>query len=385
MDFLDEFASVAFVALPDVQGEFGVSYALVTLAAFTLPDLFALVVEPPLMLVADRYPGHRKAWVLGGLALMGLCLFGLALAPTLWVFSAVMALFFVANGLGVNLSKATLMDADPDRRELWMTRWVFFGTLGDLAGPLFLALLAWFALGWRSAMFAIGLLVLAWTALLATRTFPALGTEDEDDEEEPGWRETLRGAVANKRLMGWLFAVTLCGLLDEIFVAFGSAWLEQAYGATLGQRGLVLGLGTAGGLVGLVWLEHALARGADPRRWLIGTSVATLAVLVAWVAAPTLWTSAALLVVLEVVAAQLYPLAEAQAYRALPGRAAMVDAIAGLYAPIGLAIPVGVGLVADHLGLVPALLVLGLQPLGLGLVAWWDLRRPGDDAPTRSR
>src|SRR5690606_32828389 len=137
-----------------------------------------------------------------------------------------------------------------------------------------------------------------------------------------------------------------CGLMDEVLVAFGSAWLGEAFGASLAERGVSLGIGTLGGVLGLVGLDRALAAGADPVRRLRAVSAASLVAFAAWLASPTLLLSTAALFLLEVALSQLYPLAMAQAHRALPGRSARVEAVAALLAPFDLVAPVLLGLVA---------------------------------------
>jgi hypothetical protein len=76
-------------------------------------------------------------------------------------------------------------------------------------------------------------------------------------------------------------------------------------------------------------------------------------------------------------AAPLYPIAKAQAYRALPGSSALVVAGAQLLAPLELAVPLALGLAADAVGLPLALSLLLLQPLGmLALAAYLGRRDP---------
>src|SRR5690606_994311 len=166
VDFLDEAAGVAFVGLPDIQGEFAVPWAAAVFAAFTVPGVLAWLVEPSLLLLADRHPRRRRAFVVGGLLLMGASLVVAASAPGPLTFGVATALAWVGNGLGVNLAQATLMDADPDRREQWMARWTLAGTLGDLAAPLLLAALAAGGLTWRAASAVVGVLTCAHALVL---------------------------------------------------------------------------------------------------------------------------------------------------------------------------------------------------------------------------
>ena len=65
----------------------------------------------------------------------------------------------------------------------------------------------------------------------------------------------------------------------------------------------------------------------------------------------------------------LYPLAKAQAYRALPGRSGMLNAVAHVFTPPDAALPLLLGLLADQLGLIVALTILLVQPVGLFCIA----------------
>jgi hypothetical protein len=73
--------------------------------------------------------------------------------------------------------------------------------------------------------------------------------------------------------------------------------------------------------------------------------------------------------------APLYPICAARAYGARPGQAGLVAAIDQLFAPVSLLAPLLVGLVADRVGIVVALALLLIQPVGVGLVALIQSRR----------
>lgn len=348
------------------------SYATAAVVIFGVPELTHAILYPPLMLLAERLRRHRKALVVSGLAMMGLGLVLAGLAPGMVTFTAACSLAWLSSSLGVELSRATLMDAEPERREQIMARWALLGTLGDLATPLTLAALGAVALGWRAAFWLAGGLLVAQAALLATRRFP--GQEEDDDEDEPPLREALAAALRNPRLMLWLSGATLCQLLDEPFVAFAGLFLEERFGAGLAERSMMLAGMTTGGLVGLAWTERRLGQGAAPIALMAKAAVACAAALALWLAAPSLGWSAAGLVALGTFAAPLWPIAHAQAVRALPGRAGLVEAVASLLSPVEMFMPIVMGVVADRVGLAATLTLTALQPLGLLAIAAWSRR-----------
>jgi len=327
------------------------------------------------MVLADRHP--RRIFVVGGLLGMAAAMTLAGLAPTAWALGAAISLFWVAGGCGVSLSRATLMDADPERREQVLARWSFVGTLGDLATPAFLWALALAGLGWRAGFLISGAILFAFALVVAPHRFPGpRGVAAEEDEGVP-LRETLRAALANRRLMGWLFGVSLCGMLDELLVAFGSLYMERDLGLDLAARSAALTALMAGAAVGVVAAERLLARGVDPLRLLLAACAGSVAALAAWLAATGPIGCGVAMALVGVSGAPLWPIAQAQAYRALPNRSALVHAMAGLFAPVELALPLTLGLAADHLGLRWALALVAIQPLGLALVA---LASPRDSA-----
>jgi fucose permease len=74
--------------------------------------------------------------------------------------------------------------------------------------------------------------------------------------------------------------------------------------------------------------------------------------------------------------APLFPIAAAQAYRAAPGHSTRVAALMQLTAPLELFLPLVIGWVADRFGLLDALWLLALQPLGMLFVLWMTRERP---------
>lgn len=362
------------VGSSDIHADLETSYAATLGVLFLIPGLFALVVEPVLFVLADRYP--RKWFVCGGLFVMAAAAFAAALAPSPFVLAAAIAVAWVGSGSGVTLAQATLVDAQPSQRERVLARWAVLGEIGDLGAPLLLAGLAVFGLGWRAGYAVVGGLVFLWALVLLGQRFHAAGDlvrdegDDEseaDDEEEPGLLEGVGAALRNRRLLLWLGATALCELLDELVVVFAVLFLRSHLGAGPIAISVVVGAGVVGALAGALLTDWLLARVA-PLRLLRMSSVACLVVYVAWLLAPSVWLSAVLFAAVGVTAAPMYPIASAQAYAALPRRSGTVNAAAHIYTPITLTLPWVLGLVADAASVQFALALLLAQPAGLILV-----------------
>ena len=129
-----------------------------------------------------------------------------------------------------------------------------------------------------------------------------------------------------------------------------------------------------GGVVGLVFLDRLLARFA-PLQLLVAAGLGSSVCYVAWLTASSVTGSAVWLFATGLFAGALYPLAKARAYRALPDRSGMLNAMAHVFTPLDIALPLLLGFVADRFGLVPALSLLLAGPIGLFAIGLSQLSR----------
>jgi MFS family permease len=331
---------------------------------FVAPGVFAMIVEPIVFLLSDRFP--RKWFVAGGLAAMAASAFAAALAPNVYLLAAAFGVWYVATGSACAIAQATLVDAAPDRRAQTMARWTLCSAIGDIAAPLLLAVLAALGWNWRFAFVLVGVILAGFALAIALRRFPAAPAADAEAAQPSTW-QALKAAVRDPRLLAWLFGTALCDLLDEILVVFASLHV-RALGASVTEQAIILGSLMAGGVAGLVVLERLLGKTSE-RRLLVVMGLACAGFYAAWLAAPWLWLSAVLMVPVGATAATLYPLAAARAYACAPGRSSIVLATSHLFTPLGLALPWLLGVVADAAGTWVALALLVLQPLGLVVLA----------------
>jgi fucose permease len=187
--------------------------------------------------------------------------------------------------------------------------------------------------------------------------------------------EKLRQGACAPRLGWWIFGVLLCGLLDELLVAFGVLYLHESYRASLFEQTAAFAGFSLGSAVGLVLTERLLSL-LSARRLLGASSLGCAIVYFAWLGTSSLHVSMALLVLTGLFTAPLFPIAAAQAYRAAPGHSTRVAALMQLTAPLELFLPLVIGWVADRFGLLDALWLLALQPLGMLFVLWMTRERP---------
>ncbi|HEY3495775.1 MAG TPA: MFS transporter, partial [Polyangiaceae bacterium] len=312
IDFFDELASgLPAAGAPELRADLEATVTGITVAVFTLPLLVSLFVDTPVLFWAERR--GRSRMIALGLFGMGAALILAGCAGTVPAFGAAFALFAVSSGLACSLAQAALMDGDPARREQNMTAWAFSGTLGDLCAPLCIAAAVALAGSHRAAYFAVGVGLVCLSPWFARRELPS-GAPLPEDDDEPA-RGALRSALSNRALLLWLAGVSLCGLLDEIFAAFGALWLRERFPRDPAVVATALTACTLGALIGLALLHRLLAR-HSPQLLLAIACTGSIVAHFGWLAsrsslAATLWMGVAGLFV-----AWHYPLAQAQAYRA---------------------------------------------------------------------
>lgn len=386
IELIDELnAGAYFVGSAAIGASFELSHQGLVAVLYLAPAALALVLEPVIFLLADRWP--RRAFVAGGLATMALASLACALAPTPVALAAAITVGALAGSCGVELAQATLADLHPDGREQVLARWTLFGAVGDLAAPLLVAVLAGVGLGWRTGFAVMAAVLAAWAVLVARAPFPAPtrpaapdAPDAEDGEAEPGILDALRAALRERRLLGWLAATALCDLLDELLVLLAAVHLRDQLGAGPVARSLVLAGHVLAAIAALAVLERLLER-HRPERLLAAAAVACAAALVAWLATPWLWLSAILFAVVGATAAPLYPLAMAQSYAALPGRSGAVHAAARVFTPGSLVLPWLLAWLADHVGTQAALAVIAAGPASIAILAVALTARGGASSP----
>ena len=367
-------SGVPMFGAPDIERSFSALHATATAVLFFVPGLVGLVLDPVVFLLADRYP--RRWFIRGGLAAQALGTFAAAAAPNLAVLAIAISFWYVAAGASTALTEATLVDRDPDHRARTMARWSLLSLIGDVSGPVLLGALAALGLGWRLGFVIVGAILALSAVAMTLRKFPeelaaASGAAEgavEGEPPQPGLIAALRDALRDRVLLAWLFGLALCDLLDEILVVFASLRVRGDLGASTTWQSVTIGAFTLGGALGLIGLERLLARRSE-QQLLVFVGAACAACYAAWLAAPTVWLSALLIIPVGATATPLYPLVAARAYARRPGQSGSVLAASHLFTPFGLAIPWVLGAVADRAGVLVALALLILQPIGLTVLA----------------
>jgi MFS family permease len=329
----------------------------------------ALFVEAPLLAKSERYSARSMS--IASLAVIAASSIIAALARGAFALALSLAIYGPAAGILLATAEGALVESQPTQRERTMARLGFSAALGDLAVPALLAVLAAFRLGWRAAMFAtaIASTILALLHASSRSTVPAVRSDDEEPEPIVA---SLRLAWRTKPLLVWSMAGVLTSLLDEVFVAFASNHLD-AMRAGASARSIAIGAWIAGGLATFAIYERR-GRTEHSKRWMLGSSAATLAGLASLAITRAPIVAIAACAVIGAGTALLHPLTKAQAYASLPGRPGLVNAVASTFVAFELAAPIALAWIA-YMGPAHAIAALAIAPIGIACATMFYARR----------
>jgi MFS family permease len=372
---LDELTSgFPVVALPLLRDHLHLTYAQAGFL-FTAGALSSLIIEPVLNLLADH--GSKRPLIAGGMFVLVLAFVVFGLASTYPLLILGFVVFYPATGAAVGLSQAALVDAQPADAPRAMARWTLLSGVGDLLSPLAVSILLALGQGWP-AICALG--AAAWLAILPVflrqqfTSIHPLPQASSSVDEEPARAGVLNvssrlwALLRDTLLLRWVAIGLLCGMLDEIFLAFAALYLRDRLHISAEATSLTILVGTVGGLLSLIVLDHLLTR-LDGPRLLPWMALLTLVAVVALLLAPGIEVAAPALFMVNFGAAGWYPIAQAAAYDRAPGHSGTVQAVISFGAPFEIALPGIAGLLAAHYGITAGVAFLGLAPLGVLLLA----------------
>lgn len=366
---VDELASgVAPAAAPDIARDLALPAGWI--AGGIVTAFYGLVlIEAPLLAWSERV--SVRWFSAGSLVVLAAATLGAALAHgPVWL-AICLAAYGPAAGCALASAEGVLVEGSPHTRERTMARLTLAASIGDLAVPALLGALALVGLGWRTVFAVAGVVALLLALVHASaraldRRAATGGDEDHEDDATPSVREALRFALRQPALRRWSLAGVLVGLLDEVLVAFAAVHLGALDASA---RSVALGAWVVGGIVGLTWLERRIEHVAPARVLRVTTCVAALA-LAALARVHDVWPASILLAVIGTTSSTFHPLVKARAYASLPGRPALVNAVAGALVPLDALAPLVLGAIATQLGGDAAIAVLALAPVGIAWVAW---------------
>lgn len=365
IELIDEAAPRA-AALPGMRHDLALSYAQIGLL-LGAPVLAGAVIEPLLGLAGDTR--WRRALISGGGAVFAASMLLVAGAPGFWAVLAGLTASYPASGAFVSLSQAALMDLHPSNRAQNMSRWVMFGAVGAIAGPLLVAASERLGWGWRPAFVAVGAAAagLAVAGLRVPSPPPGRAVAD-------GAREALR-ALRDREVVRWLVLLECADLLVDAMRGFLAVYLVASAGASPAvAAGCLAWLGLADAAASGVLIR--LVERVEPLRIVRAGAVGALVFYPAALIMPWLPARLACFGVVAAVTAGWYPLLQARLYDALPDRSGSAMALGSVSATVAGIVPPLLGLLAAHQGVGAAMWVLMAGPV----VVLWGARSRAQEA-----
>jgi FSR family fosmidomycin resistance protein-like MFS transporter len=356
-------------ALPLMRHDLGLSYTQLGLLV-SVPVLIGSIAELPMGLLAGHGRRQRIAVLAGG-SLFAAALAATALSSSFAGLLIAFTVFFPASGAFVGLTQSGLMAAGGDRQEQLMARWNLAGSAGAVAGPLLLIAVLAAGGGWRVAylLLAAGALVAgavlarSGRALIAAPPDRAVQADGADGADgAAGWAAGLRdvaAAVRRGEVVRLIILIEVADYLLDVLTGFLAVYLVDVVHATAGQAALGVTVRLVAGLAGDLLLVLVLER-ASGLAVLRACTAAALPLYPAFLLVPGLGPKLAVLAVLSVVTAPLYPVLQARLYAALPGRSGVAVTLSSAAALAAAAGPLAVGLLAQRFGLAWAMASLAV-------------------------
>lgn len=369
IELLDELVGGVLVsAWPLISQDLRLSYVQVGLA-MTLPHIGASTIEPIVGIWGDI--GQRRSLIIGGGIGFAIALFLIYCSRDFAMFLTGFMLFAPSSGSFVNLCQATLMDLEPTRHEQNMARWVLAGSLGNVIGPLILAAAIGLHHSWRGAFFLLAmltsvLLVMLWKS-------PILIATQSHDEQPDSFKDGVYNAIAALRrtsVLRWLTLLQFSDLMLDVFAGFVALYFVNVAGANTVEASLAIAVWLGFGLLGDFLLVPLLERVRGLSYLRVSASL-VLCLYPAFLLAPPLITKFAILGCLGFLNAGWYSILQGQLYTTLPGQSGSVMTLNNLFGLVGSLAPLGLGFVAQQVGLESAMWILLVSPIALLVGLFW--------------
>ena len=356
-------------ALESIRDDLDLTYGRAALLLVLFPAGGVLGVVPT---VAADYVSRRFLAVAGAAGYgVGLLVFA-AGAP----FAVLAVTVFLMGAMGdamVHGAEIALVDEARPRLQVALARVNALAAVGDLLGPLLLAGVVAAGFGWQAAFGVAGAMALLYGAWLGAHRFPP---------PRPPEHRPLAGVVAavrDRRVLALGLAGGLLSLLDEPFLAFVVAFLQQERGQDASVANLVAGASVAGGLVAYLVLGRP-GRVDSLRPGGVAAAVLPLGV-VGLVLAPSIVLQGAAGFGVGASIATIWLVVQHARLTVREGQAGTTTAVASSVEMATVAFPLAAGAVADAHGLAVTLWLYAAVAVAVGVVIRGTTRAPGRAAP----
>jgi FSR family fosmidomycin resistance protein-like MFS transporter len=362
IELLDELVfGVREAAWPLIRDDLGLSYAQVGLL-LAVPELIASFIEPFIGILGDVW--KRRVIILGGGVCFAAAVLLTGISQDFALLMASFIVFYPSSGAFVSLSQAALMDSDPTRHEQNMARWTLAGSLGVVGGPLLLGAAVGLGGGWRDVFLLMAALTVG--LLLVARRFPFPNGHTEGEERvsfSQGVKDALR-ALLRREVVRWLLLLEFSDLMMDVLLGYLALYFVDVVGVSEIEAGAAVALWTGVGLVGDFLLIPLLERVSGVAYLRISAAL-ELALFPTFLLVENPILKLAALALMGFFNAGWYAILQGRLYSAMPGQSGSVMAVGTVFGLGGVFVPLGIGLLAEQVGLGGAMWVLLLGPLAL--------------------
>jgi FSR family fosmidomycin resistance protein-like MFS transporter len=363
IEFLDEFVfGTREAAWPLIRDDLGLTYAQIGLL-LGVPGIIASLIEPALGILGDVW--KRRVLILGGGVMFALSCVFTAVSQSFWPLMLTFIVFYPASGAFVSLSQSALMDIDPARHEQNMARWTFAGSAGVVTGSLLLSVAVNVGLGWRGLFAALGLLA-GLLVVIASR-FPFPNGASEDGGKAVSFRQGVRNALdalRRREVLRWLTLLQFSDLMLDILLGYLALYMVDVAGVSEAEAGVAVAVWSVVGLAGDLALIPLLER-VRGLSYLRISVLLELALYPAFLLVEGYVPKLIILGLLGFFNSGWYSILAGQLYTSMPGLSGTVMTVNNVFGLAGSLIPLGIGLVAERVGLQGAMWLLLLGPVAL--------------------
>jgi FSR family fosmidomycin resistance protein-like MFS transporter len=220
-------------------------------------------------------------------------------------------------------------------------------------------------LGWRGLFLALGLLA-ALLVLIASR-FPFTNGVSEDGYEPVSFRQGVRNAfdaLRRREVLRWLTLLQFSDLMLDVLLGYLALYMVDVAGVSEAQAGVAVAVWSVVGLAGDLALIPLLER-------VRGLSYLRISVLLelglypAFLLVEGYVPKLIILGLLGFFNSGWYSILAGQLYTAMPRQSGTVMTVSNVFGLFSSLLPLGIGLVAERVGLQAAMWLLLLGPVAL--------------------
>lgn len=369
IEFLDELVyGAGEAAWPLIRDELMLSYIQIGVL-LSLPKIISSLIEPFIGILGDT--SLRRRLILSGGVIFTLSLVLTATSQSYIPLLVSFILFNPASGAFVSLSQASLMDANPARREHNMARWTFAGALGVFAGPLLLGGFLIVGATWRVVYgFAAVLAAMLWLVAVRLRIRAPGLTQSNTPVKVNIPKELITGiraslsALKHKEVLRWLLLLEFSDFMLDVLYSYLALYFVDIAKRTPIEAGVAVAVWSGAGLIGDFLLIPLLERikGLD---YLRVSTIIELMLFPAFLLVESFGFKLILVGLLGVFNAGWYSILMAKLYESMPGQSGKTITVNNLAGIVGSLVPFLLGVVAETFGLGVSMWLLIAGPVAL--------------------